>query len=60
MSVEDGIKLIHDVYAKILGKEYKKSRVQILISNSKGIKVAPKNKDWCKIEHTIKREFHLL
>jgi proteasome alpha subunit len=45
MSVEDGIKLIHDVYAKILGKEYKKSRVQILISNSKGIKVAPKNKD---------------
>ena len=45
MSVEDGIKLIHTVYAKILGKEYKKSRVQVLISNSTGIKVAPKNKD---------------
>ncbi len=45
LSVEDGIKLIYKVYAKILGKEYNKSRVQILISNSKGIKVTPKKGD---------------
>ena len=45
MNTEDGLKLITTIYSKILGKEYKKSRVQILISNSNGIKVAPKKKD---------------
>ena len=45
MSIQDGIKLVDTVYAKILGKEYKKSRVQILISNTNGIKIAPDKKD---------------
>ena len=45
MSIQDGLKLVNTVYTKILGKEYKTSRVQILISNTTGIKIAPNKKD---------------
>ena len=45
MSMQDGLKLVNTLYTKILGKEYKTSRVQILISNTTGIKIAPNKKD---------------
>jgi len=45
MSLDDGIKLVNTIYSKVLGKEFNKFRVQILISNANGIKVTPKKKD---------------